>query len=284
MTAQRGRRRCRLWIASFVLAIASISCAQPPLGAGRTSDASAGSAFVENAKVSSSCVFPVNPTTLIDADGLVLKVWEFSPQPVHFRTELPDDPDLLAYRTAIRQAGADVRLPPLLVPATLTPAQSDIWRDEEHNNDQIYRGDTGSIDPITCLDALLFAEQNARLSQIDHPTEFLASVLRRGTSATDELVVVFGAGEAMFPSKSVYGLDVVDDYLAQGWRFWYQLHNHTLQSQGDRIALGVPAPSTADVRFARSLAETRGLEGVRVTNGFFTFAAVTSELSPLRAR
>ncbi len=271
-------------IACAALAIASISCAESPSGARPTSEVGGGNPSVVTDLVNIDCVFPASPTTLVDTDGLVLKVWAFSPHDVHSRPELPDDPNLLAYRAAIRQAGADVRLQPLLVPSDLTPAESDIWRDEQYNNDQVYRGDVGSIEPITCLDALLFAAQNARLSQLDHPTEFLASVLRRKISETEEIVVIFGAGETMFPPKSVYGLDVVDEYLAQGWRFWYQLHNHTLQSQGEQIALGVPAPSTADVRFARSLAEERGLESVRVTNGLYTFIAVVSELSALRAR
>jgi hypothetical protein len=43
-------------------------------------------------------------------------------------------------------------------------------------------------------------------------------------------------------------------------------------------------PSTVDVQFARNLAGMRGLEDVRVTNGFFTFTAPVNDLTPFRAR
>ena len=65
----------------------------------------------------------------------------------------------------------------------------------------------------------------------------------------------------------VYGFDVVERYRKQGWRFDYVLHNHTLQKNGDRLALGVTVPSTSDIQLARGLAETIDLENVRVTNG-----------------
>jgi len=114
------------------------------------------------------------------------------------------------------------------------------------------------------------------------PTEFLASVPL--DEAGERVAVVFGAGRDLFPPQSVYGFDVVDDYLAEGWRYWYALHNHTLQRTGDEIVLGVPAPSTSDISLAGDLAEDRGLQSVRVTNGFYTFIAETDELSRLRGR
>ena len=139
----------------------------------------------------------------------------------------------------------------------------------------------GAIGPITCLDALLFARENARLPQLERPTEFLASVLRKGSDEHGEILVVFGAGAELFPPKTVYGFDIVDDYLAQGWSYWYVLHNHTRQSNG---ALGIPVPSTSDVQFVRGLAAKRGLKRVRVTNGFYSFDAGIDEMRALRAR
>src|SRR5690606_16682245 len=127
---------------------------------------------------------------------------------------------------------------------------------------------------------LLFAEQNARIPQMEHPTEFLASVLQRATVERDEVVVVFGAGNERLPPRPAYGFEIVDTYLAQGWRYWYSLHNHTRQADG---TLGVPVPSTSDVHLARNLAESTGLERLRVTNGFYTFDAAVEDMARLRA-
>jgi hypothetical protein len=140
------------------------------------------------------------------------------------------------------------------------------------------------IDPITCLDALLFSRQASRISQIEQPTEFLASVLRREAAAGQELVVVFGAGSEMFAPREVYGFEVVDSLVAEGWSYWYAIHNHTVQKNGDLLALGVPAPSTSDVGLYRSLVEEMGLQSFRVTNGFYTFSASTDDLGAFRAR
>ena len=62
---------------------------------------------------------------------------------------------------------------------------------------------------------------------------------------------------------------------------WYLIRNHTRQHSG---ALGVPMPSTSDVRSVRWLAETRGLERARVTNGFYTFDVAIDELREFRWR
>ena len=99
-----------------------------------------------------------------------------------------------------------------------------------------------------------------------------------GRRRFDEMSLLrFAAGE-------VYGFEVVDSIVAEGWSYWYAIHNHTVQKNGDLLALGVPAPSTSDVGLYRSLAEEMGLESLRVTNGFYTFSASTDELGAFRAR
>jgi hypothetical protein len=98
------------------------------------------------------------------------------------------------------------------------------------------------------------------------------------------IIVLFGAGREMFPPKSVYGFDVVGEYVARGGRYVYALHNHTLQANGDRLALGTPALSTSDVQLTRSLVETSGLESARVTNGFYTYSVLSGDLGRLRSR
>jgi hypothetical protein len=49
-------------------------------------------------------------------------------------------------------------------------------------------------------------------------------------------------------------------------------------------ALGVPAPSTSDVQFAKALAERLGLQEVWVTNGLYTGVVLSENLGQFRAR
>ncbi|MEM9055829.1 MAG: hypothetical protein AAGD86_00040 [Pseudomonadota bacterium] len=262
--------RCRAALLALCAALCGCA-AQPP-------------AATADAPSTIPCRWPTAPSVRLERDGLVLKVWTFAERAVFASAALPADAAYAAYRARLDAAGAIVRQPALVVPPLSEQSQPDVWRDETLNNAAVYRGDVGTLQPITCLDALLFAEQNARFPQLETPTEFLASVLRRTTAEVTELTVVFGAGAELFPPKAVYGLDVVQEYRAQGWQFWYMIHNHTLQRDGDAVVLGVPAPSSSDVRFARSLADSHGLQRVRVTNGFYTFDAAVSDLASLRAR
>lgn len=231
----------------------------------------------------SACEIPAQTTTILDEDGAILEVWELRLDQVA-TTELPREPAFLAYRQAIERDGADVVRPVADPPEIRTEAEAKIWRDEFFNNDLVFDGGVGSIEPISCLDALLFSRQASRISQIDQPTEFIASVLRREAETGPNLLVVFGAGSEMFPPREVYGFEAVDSFLAEGWSYWYAIHNHTVQKNGNRIALGVPVPSTSDVQLYRSLAEGMGLESVRVTNGFYTFSASVDDLQVFRSR
>lgn len=269
----------RMAIGGLLLIVASCGFASSneSRNAGTYQNAGAGL----SATVEADCVLPSNPTTIFEDRGLVLKVWTFPLEEVHMRPVLPDESGLLAYRATIHAEGAEERSPALHVPPALKDGEADVWRDENFNNHLAYHEGVGSIEPMTCLDALLFAEQNARVPQLERPTEFLASVLRRRVTERDEVVVVFGAGAELFPPASVHGFEIVDEYVAAGWQYWYVLHNHTRQANG---ALGVPVPSTSDVKFARSLAAQRGLERVRVTNGFYSFDATVAEISKFRAR
>lgn len=280
-----SRRGTRLSLAGPLGCVALIamqlSCSDRPSSKSRDAEAAPQARSAISEPVDANCVLPSAPVTQLEDNGVVLRVWSFTLEDVHSRPVLPDASGLLAYRQAVRARGADVRHPVLNVPDQQTPAEAEMWRDEQYNNDLAYSGAVGSIDPISCLDALLFAEQDSRISQLVRPSEFLASVLRRRVADVVEVVVVFGAGEGMFPPKSAYGLDVVDEYLAQGWSYWYVLHNHPLQATGD---LGIPVPSTVDVQFVRSLAEDKGLASVRVTNGFYTFDATVNQLAQFRAR
>ena len=234
--------------------------------------------------VDARCALPTDPATVREDGDAVLLVWTFPAEDVYAQAVLPVDSAFLNYRAAIRADGGDLRRPVADQPVPRTEAEADNWRDEHFNHELAQSGEVGSIEPITCLDALLFAYQNARVSQLEQPTEFLASVLRRDVDGGTELAVVFGAGHEMFPPKSVYGFDVVEEHLADGWRWWYALHNHTIQRNGERLALGSPTLSTSDVQLMRNLTGDGGLENARVTNGFYTFTVAAGELWKMRSR
>lgn len=236
------------------------------------------------APVDSRCALPAIPTILFEEEGAVLQTWTFPWQEIFDQPVLPPDPELLAFRGAIIADGADLKRPIADRPVSRTEAEAEIWRDEDFNNDLVFREQVGEIRPITCLDALLFAHQANRVPELDQPTEFVASVLRKDTPEGPALVVVFGAGTEMFPPKAVYGFDIAESYVEDGWTYWYALHNHTVQKSGERLAPGTPVPSTSDVHLMRNLARNIGLQSVRVTNGFFTFDATVSELDGFRSR
>ena len=270
----RARLALLPWIVGFLASAEPVrgqdSTGLPPVGPG-----------VPDA-VDPDCTLPDAAETVLEGQGLVLRIWRFPwDDDPYAGPAIPDDAAFHAYRAAIRAAEAAERHPVLQVPDGLDAAEARVWRDEVFNYELVYSGVAGAIEPITCLDALIFARQNARIPQIERSTEFIASILRRRSEGREEVAVVFGAGEETFPPRSVYGFDIVDDHLDEGWRYWYLLHNHTRQRNG---ALGVPGPSTSDVRLVRWLAETRGLERTRVTNGFYTFDAEIDELREFRWR
>jgi len=150
------------------------------------------------------------------------------------------------------------------------------------NNDLVFDGGVGVVEPISCLDALLFTRQAVRLSQLKRPTEFVASVLRREAPGGTRLLIVFGAGSETFVPRGFYGTDLTGEYLNDGWGIWYVIHNHTTKKNAGRLALGAPVPSTNDVQLNRALAVQLGVDSVRVTNGLYTFSASTDDMSQFR--
>lgn len=261
-----------------ILLVCSCGASAPQDSASSPAEATTGDV------IDPQCRFPGAPRTVVEDGAAVVQVWELPDAAVLGRPVLPDDAGLLAYRAAIRADGADRRRPIADEPTPNTAEEAGIWRAERINGDLAHSGQVGAIEPIACLDALLFARQHRRVSQLDQPTEFLASVLRREVAGQARLLVIFGASDQMFPPKRVYGFDLVDEYRAQGWSYWYMLHNHTIQKRGDRLALGNPVLSTSDVQLVRNLAAGSGLASARVTNGFYTFTASASEFASLRAR
>lgn len=234
--------------------------------------------------IDASCVLPGEPTVVLQNGAAVLLTWEFAAADVYSQPVVPADSAFLSYRAAIRADGGDLRNPIADPPDPQTDAEIEMWLDEDFNHDLAQAGAVGVLEPIRCLDALLFAYQNSRIPQLESPTEFLASVLRRDVDGQPRLALVFGAGDELFPPKTVYGFDVVEEYLAEGWSYWYALHNHTTQPNGSLLALGNPTLSTSDVQITRNVVNDLELEGARVTNGFYTYSLGAEELVHFRSR
>ena len=229
---------------------------------------------------------PVDPRcalpepAVIEQDGnAVLLRWDLPFEPFWFEAGVPDDPTYLAYRRAIREAGADLAQPIADEPLATTEAERELWRRERENAALTYGG-AGRVRRIGCLEAALFAHQHARYDELVQPTELVATVLRRDAM----MRIYFGASDAMFPPKAVYGLDEARADVANGWRLIIHLHNHTLQKRAGKPALGAPSPSTSDVELLRGLAEELHLERVWVTNGMFTGEVPASALGRYRTR
>ncbi|WP_441286945.1 hypothetical protein ACSRUE_32270 [Sorangium sp. KYC3313] len=229
------------------------------------------------------CVLPGAPMVVHREGNAVLQVWEVPAAPVLFEEVLPSAPGYLAYREAIAAAGGDLERPVADSPQPRDDAERELWRREDENAALMY-GDAGRVRPIRCLEAALFAAQDARYSELTQPTAFIASILLREVGGRPQLKIYFGASDSMFPPKAFYGFDEVRRDVAAGWEYWVVLHNHTVRTLNGKPALGVPAPSTSDVPLFRGLVKESGLRAVWVTNGFYTGEATAQDLARYRTR
>ena len=223
------------------------------------------------ASIDSACSLGEQSPTIVKRDGnSILQFWTIPQRRVFFSRSLPDDTTFLDFRQTIRLANADINPPVADPPQPASENERQMWANEARNVEVAYSGRGGNVRPLQCLDALLFAYQNARYSQISHPTEFIASILRQSLNGQNMLRIYFAGSDTEFPPKGFYGFDEIKQDMAMGWEFWTVLHNHTVQSNNGAPALGVPAPSTSDVDLLRSLSNSAGLQNAWVTNGFYT--------------
>ena len=229
------------------------------------------------ALASETCQFPFESTVVGREGTAVLLMWETEASSLWSSIRLPADTAYARYRRQIEAAGADQMHPAQFVP--VHQRDEPFWARELRNVELAYGGEAGVIRPVQCLDALLFAFQNARVSQLERPTEFLASVLRKTSGGRTRLRVYFGAGDEMFPPKAVYGFDQVERDVADGWEYMAMLHNHTIQDADGEMRLGVPAPSISDVQLLTGLVERVGLNQAWVTNGVYTVVIDASALA-----
>jgi hypothetical protein len=263
------------WLVTIALAAAVCACA------GRSAPETPRRAD----PVDRACAWPAPPTVLARHDGATLQVWELRQTAVLARTAVPDDRSYLAFRAAIRAAGGDRVRPIADPPQPRSEQEREMWRREHRNVERVQSGRVGRIRPINCLEALVFAHLNSLRDQLTDPAECVVSILRKRTRDGMLLRVYFTAGKSgMFPPKQLYGFDRVAAARAQGWELWMVLHNHTVQKNRGRPALGEPGPSTSDVQLLRGLAADLGMREARVTNGLYTIEVDAAELSALETR
>ena len=252
-------------LALFLLAIVACAGTIPALGTQR-------GAVADRCELSES-------TVLLREGNSVLRMWELPMSPLWFGESLPDAPGYLTFRAAIRAAGGDKERPSADPPRPKDDAERELWRREELNVALMYEGG-GQVRPVWCLEAALFALQDARYSQLTQPTEFVAQILRRG----DRIKVYHGGSDVMFPPARFRGLEEVNADVAAGWQYWVLLHNHTVRTLDGKPALGVPAPSTNDVQLFRGLVDRLGLREAWVTNGMYTGLVPASNLGQFSTR
>lgn len=227
--------------------------------------------------VEAACRFPSEPVVVREEGAAVLLRWEMDDDALWSASQLPSDSAYHQYRRQIEAAGADQARPAQHVPEH--QRDEPFWARELRNVELAYSTEAGVIRPVRCLEALLFAHQNARSPQLDQPTEFLASVLRKTVGGRTRLRIYMGAGDELFPPKAVYGFDEVERDVADGWEYAVMLHNHTIQEVDGQIRLGVPAPSLSDVQLLNGLAESVGLQFAWVTNGVYTVEIRAGDLA-----
>lgn len=231
-------------------------------------------------RVDPACTWAIDAEVVGREGATTLESFELDGARVLAEEVLPDDGGYLEFRRVIRAARADVRVPVADPPAPRTDEEREVWRREDANAAKVYAGEVGRLRGIQCLEALLFARQHARYSELTRPTEMIATVLRKA----GRLKVFFVGGDQMFPPKQLYGFDQAERAVADGWEAWFVIHNHTVQEHAGRPALGRPVPSTADVSLSHALVERLGLREVRVTNGIYTVEVRTDDLHRLVGR
>ncbi len=224
------------------------------------------------------------PTLVRNAGAAVLQYWELEDRPVLYSPVLPDDPMYARFRAAIHAAKADIEHPIADAPVAKSDEERELWRKEDANKALAYSGRGGEIRPIHCLEAALFAYQNARYSELTQPTELMASIVAKQVAGKRMLRVYFTAGDTMFPPKQLYAFPEVERDIAMGWEYLVMLHNHTVQKHGDQPALGVTVPSASDIQLLRHLAEDDKLQSGWVTNGVYTIEVPASAFGTYVAR
>lgn len=216
------------------------------------------------------CELPKARTVVVTDGAARLERWDLVDTGALFTPALPAGAAYRAFRDQARADGAELRRPIADRTPPADDAEREMWRREDHNAELMMSGQAGRLRPVQCLEALTFVPER----------ETIVLVLRR--DAATRLYV--GTSDQMFPPKTVYGTTQAAADVAAGWRLDVVLHNHTVQRRGDRMALGAPTLSTADVSLFRNLVADLGLREAWVTNGVYTAEVPATAFSKFLGR
>lgn len=232
---------------------------------------------------------------MIEIDGADASEW-------HGRFDLSDLPQLWEqaepdevisrFRQTLR-ARVDVDVEPRLllerqraILAKMPEATGDVA-----NLTVLLEGRAGNINPIGCLEAMLWKWQAARYPMLEHPTEFGAFVLR----GHGRVRVYLSSADLVGQKIRRPVTELVQGDVIGGFRLMAHIHNHPFllnREVGDRMwtveaskedVAGALAPSTTDVEFYRNVVGNLSLEEAWVTNGLHTARFHAGELDSLMA-
>ena len=253
----------------------------------------------ESAPPASALACPAHYADLLRDSAQTIAVDTPKPGELHRVFELPDSPALwqpatTPETTAYRRAAA-ARLDGHIAPRELLERQLALYSFAQGSADaanmRAVLGGTGTLEPASCLDVLLWREQARRFPMLEHATEFGAFILRRAG-----VVRIYHSGADRVGQKLRSEVtDRVRADVAQGFEFVAHLHNHPFlfdRQPGDRLwttpetvgdVAGAVAPSTNDVRVYQQYASELRLQQAWVTNGLDTLRIRAADLGKLAA-
>lgn len=221
---------------------------------------------------SAPCAFRTDPHVVESRESHFLQFWLEPDRPVLGTPTLPAAAGLHRFREEVAES---FPTDPIVL---LDNLFLQIEGADAENNRIASAGEAGSIRPIHCLEALLFAAQVDRgvqrgNSMFSGPTEFLSFVLRKEGMLKIWFYTVDQPG--------IGGVSIFDDLLdadrEDGWEVVRNIHNHNFFPEGD-ILMGGIAPSAGDVQALRAAARRFGLPAASITNGFHTLDMTPADL------
>lgn len=130
----------------------------------------------------------------------------------------------------------------------------------------------GRVEPMSCLEALLFSEHQARFP-VQGYTEFLAVVLAKGGRLR---VYLLSSGETQGAAPHLSHVRAeLDADRARGWTLELHLHNHPFNFENESGDIGGSLAPSGEARWGDigtllSLMREQGLREGAITNGFDT--------------
>lgn len=142
-----------------------------------------------------------------------------------------------------------------------------LLRQTDAPNNMLVAGNPTWVEPIRCIEALLFTRQNERISILERSTEFAAFVLRSADGSRLK-IYNYTRNEDGIGNVSVLTDPIARD-VSEGWLLVASLHNHNFHPD-ELGSNGIVSPSGTDTTLYKNLAAAFGLREAWITNGVDT--------------